>query len=200
MRRSNDLARRLLVLMRRDSGVRINHGQEKRGADYERKYVLISFGEPLHSDDGKKGLRMKLIYAGLFALFPLVAAAQTLQDSAMRAAVCNDDHCDDSIGQDVAISAAEVLSIEAILEKYSVIVSRDTDDDLLVSDPDPEDMPVGSIGPRIGTAPAEHAILRVPDDDYVDEEPLGGSDTIASQITAPEPQLENPSRRRFCDY
>ena len=46
MRRSNDLARRLLVLMRRDSGVRINHGQEKRGADYERKYVLISFGEP----------------------------------------------------------------------------------------------------------------------------------------------------------
>ena len=97
-------------------------------------------------------------------------------------------------------SWAEVLSIEAILEKYSVIVSRDRDDDLLVSNPDPEDMPVGSIGPRIGTAPAERAILTVPDDDYVDEEPLGGSDTIASQITAPEPQLENPSRRRFCDY
>jgi hypothetical protein len=45
MRRSNDLARRLIVLVRRDRGVRINHGQEKRGADYERKYVLISLGE-----------------------------------------------------------------------------------------------------------------------------------------------------------
>ena len=59
MRRSNDLARRLIVLMRRDSGVRINHGQEKRGADYERKYVLISLGER-HLRAGK--VRMKLIY------------------------------------------------------------------------------------------------------------------------------------------
>ena len=35
LRRSNDLARRLIVLMRRDNSVLINHGQVKRGADYE---------------------------------------------------------------------------------------------------------------------------------------------------------------------
>ena len=51
-------------------------------------------------------------------------------------------------------------------------------------------MPVGSISPRIGGAPAEHAILTVPDDNYLDDETSGGSDTVASQVTAPEPRLE----------
>jgi hypothetical protein len=131
---------------------------------------------------------VKLIYAAVFALFPLVAPAQTL-DSSMLAAVCNDDHCDESFGQDVAMSAGEALSIEAILEKYGAVVTRDTCDDLAgFTLSDPEDVPVGSIIPPIEPAPAEHAILTLPDDD---DEPAGGRDTIASQITAPEPQLEN---------
>jgi hypothetical protein len=130
---------------------------------------------------------MKLIYAAVFALFPLVAPAQTFEDSSMLAAVCNDDHCNDSVGEDVDVSASEDLDIEAILEKHSAIVTRDTDDDLLFSDP--EDMPVGST-PQTGTTPAEQAILTLPDDDDLENEPAGGGDLIASQITAPEPQLE----------
>ena len=89
------------------------------------------------------------------------------------------------------MATGEVLTIEAILERYSAVVTPDTGDDLagvLLSDP--QDMPVGSISPRIGGAPAEHAILTVPDDNYLDDETSGGSDTVASQVTAPEPRLE----------
>ena len=50
--------------------------------------------------------------------------------------------------------------------------------------------PVGSISPRIGTSPAEPAILTLPDDNCLDNETAGERDAIASQITAPEPQLE----------
>jgi hypothetical protein len=55
MRRSNDLTRHLIILMRRDSGVRINHGQEKWSADYEPKYVLISLGERHLREGGRFG-------------------------------------------------------------------------------------------------------------------------------------------------
>ena len=61
---------------------------------------------------------MKLIYAAVFALFPLAAPAQTL-DSSLLSALCNDDYYEDTAGQ---CGAGEVLSIEAILEKYSAIV------------------------------------------------------------------------------
>ena len=128
---------------------------------------------------------MKLIYAAVFAFFPLAAPAQTL-DSSLRSALCNDD--DYYEGQ---CSAGEVLSVEAILEKYSAVVKPDTGDDLadfLV--PNPDDVPVGSISPRIETAPVEPAILTLPDDNCLDNEPAGERDAIASQITAPEPKLE----------
>ncbi len=130
---------------------------------------------------------MKLIYASVFAFFPLAASAQTL-DSSLLSALCNDDYYEDTAGQ---CGAEEVQSIAAILEKYSVIVTRDADDDLadfLV--PNPDDVPVGSISPRIETAPVEPAILTLPDDNCLDNEPAGERDAIASQITAPEPQLE----------
>jgi hypothetical protein len=131
---------------------------------------------------------VKLLYAVAFAFFPLAAQAQAL-DSPMVAAVCNDDHCDDSADQGVSISAGEVLSIEAILEKYSAVVTRDTDHEIGdVFTSDPKDIPVGSIEPRSETPVAEHAILT--GDDCGDDESTGGPDTIASQITAPEPQLE----------
>jgi hypothetical protein len=124
---------------------------------------------------------VKLIYAVVFALFPLAAPAQTLDSSLL-----SDDYYEDTIGQ---CGGGEVLSIEAILEKYSAVAKPDTGDaDFFVSDP--ADVPVGSISPRIGTAPAEPAILTLPDDNYLDNEPAGERDAIASQITAPEPQLE----------
>lgn len=136
---------------------------------------------------------MKLIYAAVFALLPLVAQAQALDPSRL-AAVCNDDHCDGSFGQEVAALTSEVLGIEAILQKYGVVVTRDTGDDLagfLLSD-DLEDVAVGSIFLRIESAPPEHAIiLTLPFDDCSDDEPTGGQDTITSQITVPEPQTEN---------
>jgi hypothetical protein len=126
---------------------------------------------------------VKLIYAAVFAFFPLAAPAQTL-DSSLRSALCNDD--DYYEGQ---CSAGEVLSIEAILEKYSAVVKPDTGDaDFFVSDPD--DVPVGSISPRTGIPPAEPAIVTLPDDNCLDNEPVDERDAIASQITAPEPQLE----------
>jgi hypothetical protein len=128
---------------------------------------------------------VKLIYAAVFAFFPLAAPAQTL-DSSLLSALCNDD--DYYEGQ---CSAGEVLSVESILEKYGAVVKPDTGDDLadfFVSDPD--DVPVGSDSPRTGTPPAEPAILTLPDDNCLDNEPAGERDAIASQITAPEPQLE----------
>jgi hypothetical protein len=133
---------------------------------------------------------VKLIYAAVFALLPLAAPAQAL-DPSMLEAVCNDDHCDGSFGQEVAVSTSEVLSIEAILQKYGVVVTRNTGDLVGFLLPDPEDVAVGSIFMRSESAPAEHAILTLPNDDCSDDEPTGGWDTIASQITVPEPQTEN---------
>ena len=50
---------------------------------------------------------MKLIYAAVFALFPLAAPAQTL-DSSLLSALCNDGYYEDTAGQ---CGAGEVLSI-----------------------------------------------------------------------------------------
>jgi hypothetical protein len=130
---------------------------------------------------------MKLVYAAVFALFPLAAPAQTL-DPSMPAAVCNDDHCEDNCGQDVAISSGEILTIEAILERYSAVVTRDTDGDLAgVVLSDPEGMTVGSIHPRSENVTPEQAVLT---DDDLRHDPPVEVDTIASQVTPPEPQLD----------
>jgi hypothetical protein len=129
---------------------------------------------------------VRLLYAVAFALFPLAAPAQTL-DPPTLAAVCNDDHCDDSGNQGLTISADDVLSIEAILEKYGAAVVRDTDDELAgVFTSDPESLSVGSIN-HAAIPVAEHAILL---EDDCGDEPTSGRDTIASHIASPEPQLE----------
>ncbi len=129
---------------------------------------------------------MKLLYAVVFALFPLAAPGQT-QDPSILAAACNDDHCDDAIQG----SAAEVFSIEAILEKYCAVVTRNTEDEVaIVFLNDPEDMPVGSIEPPTEIPAAEHAIWT---DDDLGANPAVEEGTIASQINTPEPQLEKVS-------
>ena len=82
---------------------------------------------------------MKLLYAVAFALFPLAAPAETM-DLSMLSALCHDDYFEDADGQCIS-------TIEAILEKYSVVVTRATDDGLAaVFLASPEDMLVaGSI-------------------------------------------------------
>jgi hypothetical protein len=129
---------------------------------------------------------VKLLYAVVFALFPLAAPAQT-QDPSILAAVCNDDHCDDSIQG----SAAEVFSIEAILDEYCAVVTCNTEDEVAtVFLNDPEDVPVGSIEPPTVIPAAEHAIWT--DDDLCANRAVEEG-TIASQIITPEPALEKVS-------
>ena len=101
MRRSNDLARRLIVLVRRDRGVRINHGQEKRGADYERKYVLISLGERhLRQGEGPDEAHLLELCSQCFRRRRNVGGF-------IARRMCKDDHCSATDGQDVGGSAAE---------------------------------------------------------------------------------------------
>lgn len=64
---------------------------------------------------------MKLLYAMAFALFPLVAPAQTL-DSSLLTALCHDDYFEDTAGQCSSISSDEGITDEAIGEKYGAIV------------------------------------------------------------------------------
>ena len=132
---------------------------------------------------------MKLLYAIAFALFPLAAPAQT-PDSSSLTALCQDDYYEDTSGQCSAIFAGEVLTIEAILERYgAVVITRDGDEEIAGAFlSDPEDIPVGSINPPSEIPAAEHAILT---DENTGPDPAGELDTIASRIVAPDkPQLE----------
>ena len=129
----------------------------------------------------REGSPVKLIYAAMFALFPLSAPAQIF-DSSLLSALCNDDYYEDTAGH---CSAGEVLSIADILQKYSA-VTRDAGterDELVQAFPSyPEDM--RSITPKTGPGPAERAILTLPDNDFGDVR-----DTISSQVTMPQPQI-----------
>ena len=134
---------------------------------------------------------MKLLYAVAFALFPWAATAQTL-DSSLLAALCQDDYFEDTAGQCSIISSGEVLTIEAILERYStVVVTLGTDEGLAgVFHVTPEDAPVGSTNQR---SPAvKQAILK----DEPDADDAIQHDTIASQIVTPEPQLATGAEDR----
>ena len=77
---------------------------------------------------------MKFLYAIVFVLFPLAASAQ----SPLLAALCADDYFEDTSGQCRTI-ATHQITIESILEKYGVIITRDTDDEVAIFSPsDPE--------------------------------------------------------------
>jgi hypothetical protein len=117
-----------------------------------------------------EGNPVKLLYAFAFAIFPLAAPAQTL-DPSLLTALCHDDYFEDTASQCSTISAGEVLTIEAILERYSAVITRDTNDDITLL-ADPEDTPVGSIDPPTC---ADTVIAH---------------EMIASQIVVPETQLE----------
>ena len=131
---------------------------------------------------------MKLLYAIAFALFPLAAPAQT-PDSSSLTALCQDDYYEDTSGQCSAISASEVLTIEAILERYgAVVIARDADEEIAGAFlADPEDIPVGSINLPSEIPAAEHAILT---DENSGTDPTVELDTVASHIVTPEAQLQ----------
>ena len=69
---------------------------------------------------------MKLIYAIAFAVSfvaaPVAASAQSL-DLPLPSAQCTDDYYEDGDGKCDALSAGEVLTIEAILAKYGIIIT-----------------------------------------------------------------------------
>jgi hypothetical protein len=129
---------------------------------------------------------VKLLYAIAFAFFPLAATAQTV-DSSLLTALCHDDYFEDTAGQCRSVPTGEVLTIEAILEKYGAIVTRETDDEsAIVYLTDPENLPSGTIRPRSESPAAEHAILT--DENDCADSPIE-QEMIASRIVLPESQL-----------
>ena len=128
---------------------------------------------------------MKLLYAIAFAVLsvaaPVASPAQSL-DLSLLSALCSDDYYEDTTGQCGAVSAGEILTVEAIFKMYGVIITRDTDDEAIVILDDLEDMPVGSIQPR-----NEDAVLT---DDKSNAEPANEQDTIASRVITVQPPIE----------
>jgi hypothetical protein len=110
---------------------------------------------------------------------PLASPAQSL-DLLLMSALCSDDYYEDTAGQCGAISAGEVLTIEAIVAKYGVVITGDTDEEVIVLYLDDlEDTPVGSIEPR-----NEDAIST---EEKSNAEPAKEQETIASRVIVLEP-------------
>jgi hypothetical protein len=121
---------------------------------------------------------VKLVRVIAFAVFfvaaPVASPAQSL-DLPLLSAQCTDDYYEDADGQCDVLSAGEVLTIEAILAKYGVVITGDTDDEVIVFlFDDPEDMPVGSIQPRNEDG--------APTDDKANAAPANEQETIASRV------------------
>jgi hypothetical protein len=124
---------------------------------------------------------VKLLYAIASALFcmaaPVAAPAQSL-DLSLMSALCSDDYYEDTAGQ-----CGIIFTIEAILAKYGIDITEDTDEDIIIvlDLDDVEDMPVGSIQPRNEDAVAS--------DEKSNAEPANEQETIASRVIV----LEAPS-------
>ena len=116
----------------------------------------------------------------VLAMFGLAASAQ---NASLLSALCHDDYYEDTAGE-----CDDILTVEAILEKYTVVIPGTDAGLATIFLVDPEDITVGSIRPRDGCPAAEHAILK---DDELGADHEAQEDTIASQIVAPAPQPEN---------
>jgi hypothetical protein len=138
-----------------------------------------------------EGSPLKLLYAIALSFFPIsapAAAPAQSPDMSLLSALCSDDYYEDTAGDCSTISAGEVFTLEAILEKYSAIITRDTDDEIVVFYlTDLEDIPVGSIYPRSESPTAENAIGT---EDESSAETGTEQDSIASQVVAAESPLE----------
>ena len=132
---------------------------------------------------------MKPLYAIAFVVFfpaaPVASPFQSL-DLSLLSALCSDDYYEDTAGRCTAISAGELLTVEAILAKYGVIIASDTDDEVIVfyldDFDDLDDIPIGSIEPR-----DEDAGLT---EDKSCTGPANEQKTIASRVITPEPSSE----------
>jgi hypothetical protein len=138
---------------------------------------------------------VKLLYATAFALFSLAASlaspAQSL-DPSLLSALCSDDYYEDTAGVCSApappVALPDVLTVEAIIEKYGVIVACDLNDVSVIAllvDPDAS-LSGGSIHPRRKSPTAEKAIVT---EDETSTDPSSEPATIASPIVATETQL-----------
>jgi hypothetical protein len=129
---------------------------------------------------------VKLLCAMALAVFsvaaPVASPAQSL-DLSLMSALCSDNYYEDTANQCDAISA-EVLTIEAILARYGVVITGDADEDVIVLylDDDLEDTPVGSIQPRNEDA--------VSTEEKSNAEPAKEQETITSRVIT----LERPSQ------
>jgi hypothetical protein len=138
---------------------------------------------------------VKFLYATAFALFSLAAApvaspAQSL-DPSLLSALCSDDYYEDTAGLCSSPAPPEglpdVLTVEAIIEKYGVIVACDLNDVSVIAllvDPDAS-LFVGSIHPRRESPVSEKAIVT---EDEISADPSSEPATIASPIVT-ETQL-----------
>jgi hypothetical protein len=129
---------------------------------------------------------VKLLYAIACALScvaaPVAASAQSL-DLSLMSALCSDDYYEDTAGQCGAISDGEVFTIETILAKYGVVITADTDEEVIVLYLDGlDDTPVGSVQPRNEDP--------VSIDGKSTAEPANEQETIASKVIAVQPPLE----------
>ncbi len=141
---------------------------------------------------------MKLIYAIAFAVSfvaaPVASSAQS-PDLSLAPPLCSDDYYEDTAGQCDAVSTGEVLTIEAILAKYGVIVV-DGDVIALYFD-DLDDMPVGSIQPRNeDTGPADERFNAEPDEQETVVARVGESQSemageAAGEITTTRPTAQS---------
>ena len=134
---------------------------------------------------------MKLFAAIAFALFPMtapVAAPAQSPDVDLLTALCQDDYYEDTACRCAAISAGELLTVEAILELNGVVIVKD--DELVVFFNDPEDTPVGSILPRNEGSTDEQALV-------TDEESKiqPATETVAARVVPAEPQFETTDER-----
>jgi hypothetical protein len=137
---------------------------------------------------------VKFLYATAFALFsltaPVASPAQSL-DPSLLSAPCSDDYYEDTAGLCSSPAPPEalpdVLTVEAIIEKYGVIVACDVNDVsviALLADPDAS-LSVGSIRPRRESPTTEKAIVT---DDEATTDPSSEPATIASPIVGTETQ------------
>jgi len=132
---------------------------------------------------------VKFLYATAFALFSLAAApvaspAQSL-DPSLLSALCPDDYYEDTAGLCSSPAPPEalpdVLTVEAIIEKYGVIVACDLNDVSVIAllvDPDAS-LSVGSIHPRRESPIAAKAIAT---EDEISTDPPSEPATIALPI------------------
>ena len=132
---------------------------------------------------------MKLLYAIALSFFPIsapAAAPAQSPDMSLLSALCSDDYYEDTAGDCSVISAGKVFTLEAVLEKYGAINTRDTDDEIVVFYlTDPETIPAGN--PRGESPTAENAIGT---EDKSSAETATEQDSIASQVVTAEWPLE----------